>query len=115
MSYSSVEPIFEHICKCQGGGECSGVSFRIIGDDGCYMVLIPDIKPGAREWDGKTWKPTPWIFPEAHDVLKKLSRPRGAIYDITRDGPMPEGANVDEFVAERIATRLEEEKQGRPS
>jgi hypothetical protein len=82
-------------------------AFRVVEDDGCYVVLV-------RCQTGE-WKPTPWIFPEAHDVLVKLTRPRGAIYDIERDGPIPEGTDHAEFVAQKVYDRLEEEKKGGPS
>jgi hypothetical protein len=82
-------------------------SFRIIEDDGCYVVLV--------RGRGGHWCPTFWIFPEAHDVIKRLERPRGAIYDLERDGPLPEGAPMESFVAEKVAERREEKKKGRPS
>lgn len=113
MSYNDVKPIYEHICSCRDKNKSCSPTFRIIEDDGCYMVLIPDSASGSNyeNWNGKTWKPTPWIFPEAHDILKKLSRPRGALYDIKRDGPLPPmneeelGTFVEKLVEERKKPR----------
>jgi len=99
-NWGSVEPLVEknHVCK----GLEDEPWFRIIQDDGCYMLLL-HVPDDPKYPDG--WRNTDWIFPEAFDELVKLPRPRGAIYDITRDGPLPAGKDhhIGSLVAQRHA------------
>ena len=59
--------------------ECPNGCFKVAIDDGCYVVLIPDGPSGG-------WKPTPWIFLKAHEVLKELSGPTPRLQSAVPEG-----------------------------
>jgi len=55
--------------------EINNGNSHIIEDDHCYLVVNRVFKPGGNAVDtGATdlFKPTPWIFPEALEALRKL-------------------------------------------
>lgn len=59
MAWSELDTVYE----------CTRVTgrFRIVIDDGCYVVLTPQPDKG--------WQPTAWIFPEAFVALQTLPVP----------------------------------------
>ena len=80
--WSEFKPVFE-IAE-------EGVRFRIVEDDGCYIILLPPVpleyQRGPEEAE---WKVATWITPEMWNALVNLPRPPGGLYEVARDGPMP--------------------------
>ena len=54
--FSDIKPLFES----------TDPPFRIVLDDGCYVVLVPTL-------DG-VFITTPWIFPAALEAMKRLTQ-----------------------------------------
>ncbi len=98
MAWKDIEPLVEKNNCCPGLE--NDPWFRIIEDDGCYIVLLHDGQVPKDHED--SWVVANWIFPEAFDELVKLPRPRGGIYELGRDGPMaPDDGAFEALVAQR--------------
>lgn len=105
-----------------------GPRFRIIEDDGCYVILRAEydnaLKGNApREPDGfgridgadrpYVWNDgVLWIDPELWEALRSLPPPRGALWDARRDGgTCPE--NIEMLVERRLQDVEEDRKKAR--